>query len=175
MATATETRTATELISHIVNTHHAYLRRELPFFEERLAKMTANHGKERPELFRVQQIILRLRDELLPHLEKEELVLFPYIQDMERALAARVAAAAAPFPSVRFPVRMMMMEHDGAEGLLESLREATGNFSAPDGLCDCGREFYTRLAGLDTDLREHIRLENDVLFPRAIELEEAAR
>ena len=172
MTAATGTRTATQWIEYIVATHHSYLRRELPFFAERLAKMTANHGTERPELFVIQRIMRDLTADLMTHLQKEEMVLFPYISQMEEAIAAGLPIPRAPFPSVRFPVRMMVMEHDNAEGFLEQLRDATLNYTPPDGACGEGREFYARLAALEPDLREHIRLENDILFPRAIEMEE---
>ena len=167
-----ENRSLRELADYVVEKHHAYLRNELPFLEERLAKMCTNHGQDRPELFTVQQHLQDLRDDIIAHLGKEEMILFPYIRQLEEARDTHQPKPTAPFPSVRFPVRMMTMEHDGAEELLLGLRAATGNYAAPAGLCDCGREFYSRLAGLDADLTEHIRIENDVLFQRAIDLEE---
>jgi regulator of cell morphogenesis and NO signaling len=169
------TATLRELIDHIVTTHHAYLRSELPFLEERIAKMCANHGHDRPELFEIQQILQDLRDDLMSHLMKEEQVLFPYVAGLEKARAAAAPAPQACFASVRFPIRMMRMEHDGAQDLLMKLRGVSGNYTAPDFVCGNGREFYTRLEGLERDLKEHIRLENDTLFPRAVELEELGR
>lgn len=164
--TATET-SLSELIDHIVGTHHAYLRSELPFLEERIARMCRNHGDRLPHLFAVQQLLQDLRDDLLAHLEKEEVVLFPYVRGLEQGLAPH-----ACFPSVQFPIRVMLGEHDAAEGLLANLRSVTGNYSTPEGLCQNAAEFYRRLEGLEADLREHIRLENDILFPRAVELEQ---
>ena len=81
----------------------------------------------------------------------------------------------ACFPSVQFPIRMMLMEHDSVKDLLENLRRTTNGYTAPDFACEKGREFFTRLEHLEMDLHEHIRVENEVLFPRAIALEESAR
>jgi regulator of cell morphogenesis and NO signaling len=164
-----------ELADYVVDKHHTYLRNELPALEQRLSKMCSNHGQDRPELFTMQQHLQDLRDDLTAHLGKEEMVLFPYIRQLEEARERGLPHPTAPFPSVRFPVRMMLMEHDGAEELLLGLRSASGNYQAPAGLCDCGREFYSRLAALDADLVEHIRIENDILFPRAIHLEEMGK
>lgn len=161
-----------ELIEHILATHHAYLRTELPVLEERIAKMCANHGKDRPELFAIQQNLQDLRDDLTSHLSKEEQILFPYIARLEQSHTSGGASPDACFPSVRFPIRMMLMEHDGARELLAALRTNSSNYTPPDFVCDKGREFYTRLEALEADLHEHIRIENDVLFPRAVELEE---
>ena len=173
MPIQTPSTTLTELIQHIIDTHHVYLRNELPFLEARIAKMCANHGQDRPELYAIQQILQDLRDDLTSHLLKEEQVLFPYIRGLEEADRTGMPAPEACFPSVRFPIRMMLMEHDGAKELLANLRSTSANYTPPDFACDNGREFYTRLEGLEKDLHEHIRVENEELFPRAIELEEA--
>jgi regulator of cell morphogenesis and NO signaling len=165
-------QTLRDLTTSIVETHHAFLRNELPFLEERIAKMATNHGQERPELFSIQQMLQDLRDDIFGHLMKEEEILFPYIVQLESAAAGQGEAPHGCFPSVQFPIRMMLMEHDSATVLLANLRAASDNFTAPAGFCARGQEFYTRLAALDADLREHIRVENDILFPRAIALEE---
>lgn len=162
------TQSLSEVIDHIVGTHHAFLRNELPFLEARIAKMATNHGDERPELFGIQQMLQDLRDDLFAHLMKEEQILFPYIAQLE----AGPEPPRGCFSSVQFPIRMMLMEHDNATVLLANLRAATDNYTPPAWVCDRGAEFFTRLAALDADLREHIRIENDVLFPRAIALEE---
>jgi regulator of cell morphogenesis and NO signaling len=168
-ANAWALRTMTE---GIIRTHHDYLRTELPFLEERIAKMCTNHGQEHPEMFRVQQILQDLRDDLTGHLAKEESILFPYIAELEEAVVNGRPVTHACFPTVRFPIRIMLMEHDAAGQLLENLRYATTDYTPPAGLCDCGREFYQRLQVLDADLREHIRTENEDLFPAAVRLEE---
>ena len=163
----------TALMARIVNTHHVYLRRKLPRLEEIMAKMTGNHGRERPELFTIQQLLQDLRDDLTAHLAKEEQILFPFVERLERSRESGGPAPAACFQSVQFPIRVMFAEHDRAETLLAELRSATGNYNPPKGACDCYARFFEGLANLETDLLEHIRVENQELFPRAVQLEEA--
>ncbi|MBS1873829.1 MAG: hemerythrin domain-containing protein [Acidobacteria bacterium] len=160
-----------DVIEHVVSTHHVYLREELPYLERMIGKMAANHGKDTPFLVTAQRIILELKEDLLAHLAKEEQVLFPYVAQLEEAGAAPEAC----FPSVQYPIRMMMMEHDGATDLLVNLRRVTNGYTAPDFACENGRAFFTRLAAFEADMYEHIRVENQVLFPRAVELEESGR
>lgn len=165
----------TSIIQHVMDTHHVYLRSELPFLEERIAKMCANHGKDRPELFTIQQLLHNLKDDLLDHLAKEEQILFPYATALEAALEKGTPLPHACFPTVQAPIRVMHMEHDAAQDLLQQLRATTANYADPGCYCENGTEFYRRLAALDADLHEHIRVENDVLFPRAVQLEESVR
>lgn len=161
------------LISHIIETHHVYLRRELPRLEATVGKMSANHGHERPELFQIQQLLQDLQDDISAHLLKEEQVLFPYVAGLERSIDTLEPPPVACFPSVQFPIRMMFMEHDRAQALLLELRSATANYTPPKGVtCDCAASFYKGLADLEADLLEHIRVENEELFPRAVALEE---
>jgi regulator of cell morphogenesis and NO signaling len=169
---ATAAQSLSELTTSIVATHHTFLRNELPFLEERIAKMATNHGQDRPELFSIQQMLQDLRDDLFEHLMKEEDILFPYIVRLEAAVVRGSAKPHGCFPTIQAPIRMMLMEHDGATVLLANLRAASDNYTAPPGFCERGQEFYSRLEALDADLREHIRIENEVLFPRAIALEE---
>jgi regulator of cell morphogenesis and NO signaling len=169
------TQSLTSIIQHVLDTHHVYLRSELPFLEERLAMMCANHGKDRPELFTLQQLLQNLRDDLMDHLAKEEQILFPYAAALEAALEKGAPMPQACFPTVQAPIRVMHMEHDAARDLLQQLRAASANYADPGCFCENGAEFYRRLAALDADLQEHIRIENEVLFPRAVQLEESVR
>lgn len=173
--TAATSESLRAMSTRIVETHHTYLRREMPRLEAIIAKMTANHGEERPALFQIQQLLQDLQDDLFSHLAKEEQVLFPFIQGLEDSLENGGPAPHGCFPSVRFPVRMMFLEHDRAQNILKELRAVTGNYNPPKGSsCDCATKFYQGLADLEADLLEHIRVENETLFPRAIELEERA-
>ncbi len=168
------TQSVQSLIQHILDTHHAYMRSELPFLETRIAKMCANHGQTRPELFQIQQLLQNLRDDIIPHLEKEEQILFPYASALEASLTTGSPAPHACFPSVQYPIRVMHNEHDTVEGILKELRAVSSNYSVPPGFCENGAEFYNRLAAMEADLHEHIRVENEVLFPRCLELEATA-
>jgi len=102
---------------------------------------------------------------------KEEQVLFPYVQRMEENALAGEAAPPAMFGSVLNPVRMMMQEHDGAGDALRSLRSLTKDYALPEDACISYRTLYQALEGFETDLHQHIHLENNILFPRAVAME----
>ena len=162
-------RTAGELIDFIVDTHHAYTRAAFERLGPLVAKVAGKHGDRHPELARVAATLEELADDLGPHMMKEERVLFPYI----RALEAPGRAPSAPFGTVSNPVQMMMREHDRAAESLVDLAAATANFSPPEDACASFRALYAGLAELRLDLLKHISLENNVLFPKAVALEEA--
>ncbi len=169
----TSTHTVASLIQHIVQKHHVYMRNELPFLEARIAKMAGNHGEQRPELYTIQQLLQNLRDDIFSHLDKEEQVLFPYAVALEASHTTGAPAPHACFPSVHFPIRVMLTEHDTASGILAELRAVSSNYTVPEWVCDNGAEFFRRLEAMDKDLHEHIRVENEELFPRCIEMEGA--
>jgi regulator of cell morphogenesis and NO signaling len=158
----------TALIGHIVDRHHVYLRRELPQIEARVEKVVANHGASNPNLHRVREVFLALRDELMSHMMKEENILFPFIQQME---AGRPGPSC--FGTVANPIRMMHFEHDNAGAALAEMRQLTNGFAAPESGCAGFRALMHDLSGLEADLHQHIHLENNLLFPRALELEQA--
>jgi regulator of cell morphogenesis and NO signaling len=163
-----------ELIDHIVKTHHKFTREEIVRLRALLDKVCSKHGERHSELLSVRETFAGLAQELTLHLMKEENVLFPYITRMEEATTEKEPVLPPPFGSVQNPVRMMMQEHDGAGEALRQIRAATGNFTAPDDACISYRTLYQALEGFEADLHQHIHLENNILFPRAIEMEESA-
>ena len=163
-----------DLIRHILDTHHVYTREESSRIQALLEKVCAKHGENHPEVLEVRALFLRLDADLQPHLLKEEQILFPYILRLEAARAAGGTAPFAPFGTVNNPVRMMMFEHDTAGDLLRELRAAARDFRLPEGACMTFRALYGALEDFEKDLHQHIHLENNVLFPRAVELEAAA-
>lgn len=160
-----------ELIDHIVSTHHAYVKSEVPRLEQLLAKVCTVHGQNHPELNVIREAFTGLGLELSMHLMKEESILFPYIADMERAATSRQPRRQPPFGTVKNPVQMMVMEHDSAGEALRAIREASQDFSAPADACISYRTLYSALLEFEADLHQHIHLENNILFPRAIALE----
>jgi regulator of cell morphogenesis and NO signaling len=162
-----------ELLAHIQSTHHAYTRAEIARLGPLFDKVCAVHGENHPELARLREVFNGLAEELTTHLMKEEMVLFPYIVRMEEAVVAKEPVLPPPFGSVRNPVAMMMSEHDGAGSALRSMREISGGYVAPIDACISFRTLYQALAALEADLHQHIHLENNVVFPRAIEMERA--
>jgi regulator of cell morphogenesis and NO signaling len=160
-----------DLIGHITTTHHAFVREESPRIQALAAKVVGVHGNRHPELRQVQEIFAALAEELRVHLMKEEQMLFPYISLMEESVLAGEPAPPAMFGTVANPVRMMTQEHDGAGYALRSLRSITSNYSIPQDACISYRTLYQALQDFEADLHQHIHLENNVLFPRAIAME----
>jgi regulator of cell morphogenesis and NO signaling len=161
-----------DLIGHIITTHHVFIREESPRIEALAAKVVGVHGKNHPELLQVQQIFSALAEELRVHLMKEEQMLFPYISLMEESRLAGEPAPPAMFGTVVNPVRMMMQEHDGAGEALRALRSVTADYTVPDDACISYRTLYGALDRYEADLHQHIHLENNVLFPRAVAMED---
>jgi regulator of cell morphogenesis and NO signaling len=151
----------------IVDIYHRYTREELATLAPLANKVLSVHGEQRPELAEVVTLVRELTDDMLPHMIKEEQILFPYVEQME-------AGNAPPpfFGTVKNPIRMMMLEHDRVGDLLSQLRKVTGDYSAPSSACFSYRELYRRLAELELRTHEHIHIENNIYFPRAVALEE---
>ena len=160
-----------DLIAHIQGTHHVFVRGECPRISALAEKVVGVHGKNHPELAEVQAVFSGLAGELSVHLMKEEQILFPYIVRLEESSIAGEPAPPAMFGTVVNPVRMMMQEHDGAGEALREMREATKNYSLPEDACASYRALYEALQGFEADLHQHIHLENNILFPRAVAAE----
>ena len=155
--------------------HHAYCREEGQRLQPLLAKVVSKHGEHHPELSQVQDLFTALHNELSMHMMKEEQMLFPYIIGLEESAKHKSAPPRAPFGTVQNPVRMMVQEHDDAGRLLKDIRTLTGNFTAPQDACTSFKALYQGLDALEADLHQHIHLENNILFPHAIALEDATR
>jgi len=160
-----------DLIKHIVHTHHVFTENELVRLDSLTKKVISAHGENHPELRTVGELLDRLAADLTPHMFKEEQVLFPYMSALAKANAENHAAPFAPFGTVNNPVRMMMMEHEAVGELLRDLRNVTSNYTAPSDGCISYRTLYAAFEALEKDLHQHIHLENNILFPRAVELE----
>jgi len=160
-----------ELIAHIVRTHHVYVRTQIPEVERLTDKVYAKHGENHPELAKIRNVFHDLGQELMTHLMKEENILFPYVERMEDSVIGREPVLPPPFGTVQNPVRMMEHEHDVAGIALRSLRETTNGYVPPADACTSFRALYQALENFEKDLHQHIHLENNVLFPRAVEME----
>jgi regulator of cell morphogenesis and NO signaling len=145
------------LIDHILERYHRKLWAEMPRLRDLARKVEAAHGPKDPERFRLlTQTVDQLCGELEPHMHKEEQILFPWI-------AAGRGASAGP------PIRVMLMEHEAAAELLSRLRLLTDGFQVPEEACATWRALWQGLEDLETELKEHIHLENNILFPRALQ------
>jgi regulator of cell morphogenesis and NO signaling len=162
-----------DLVSHITTTHHKYTRNEIARLGPLFAQVCSVHGNNHPELLQLRDIFGRLSQELASHLMKEEMVLFPYIIRMEEAVIEKAPIPPPPFGTVQNPVAMMEHEHDSAGHALRAMREISQGYTAPADACVSYQTLYKGLAELEADLHQHIHLENNILFPRAIEMEKA--
>lgn len=163
-----------DLVQHLLDTHHIFTRTELARLEKLMDKVRGVHGVRHPELVKAEAVLHSLQQDLSQHLVKEERVLFPYITALDAALAAGKPAPVPMFGTVRNPIRMMSLEHDTAGELLRELRHITNEYALPADACGSFRALYQGLQELEADLHQHIHLENNLLFPRAIALEGGA-
>ena len=161
------------LMDHIVGTHHEYLKLELPRLAGKAAKLVKSRAEKHGDssLVPLLETFLELKSELESHMWKEEVVLFPLIRNMEAAATAGVKAPPAHCGSVNNPIRVMEHEHASAERALKEMRRITNNYTVPDTACETYRTLFEALGVLEADLHQHIHLENDILHPRASELE----
>ncbi len=165
-----------ELIDHILDRHHNFLREHLPKIHERLERiLNKKKGEELcgfiPELSRT---FFSLEDELYAHLMKEEQILFPHIKRLEAAVAAGEPPPAFHCGTVRGPIAQMEHEHAGGKQALETMRRLTDSYRIEESSCGNRRALFADLEALERDLLEHMHLENDILHPRAIALETGA-
>jgi regulator of cell morphogenesis and NO signaling len=161
-----------ELARHILATHHAFLKLELPAIGNRLNKVHSVHGARDPKtLDRLLEVFGALRGEMEMHMHKEETVLFPVIEQYGRAEAQGQPMPPTPFGSIANPIAMMEREHVSAGDALGEIRALTQSFRLPPYACTTVGALYEGLQALEADLHVHIHLENNILFPRSIALE----
>lgn len=158
-------------IELIVEKHHSFTRNEIARLKPLMEKVAGKHGEKHPFLLKLREVFNALSADLLPHMQKEEFVLFPYIIDMENAAKRELAIQQPPFGTVQNPVRMMNAEHEEAGLLLKEIRAITTDFAPPADCCPSFKALYFGLEELEKDLHHHIHLENNILFPKAVELE----
>ena len=160
-----------ELIDYILEKHHIYTKDEMERLKPLFEKVITAHAENHPELVQMGELFQRLCADLKPHMFKEEQILFPYIVELERLVSQKRPAPFAPFGTVGNPIRMMMTEHDTAGDLLRALRELSSDYTVPTDCCLSYETLYQALEALELDLHQHIHLENNLLFPRALEME----
>jgi regulator of cell morphogenesis and NO signaling len=162
---------AAQLIRHIVGAHHAYVRAELPRLLPMAEKVVKKHGPVHPEYTQVERDLRQLAAELTQHLGKEELILFPYIESLEKSRNSAGSAPHACFGTVESPIQAMVHEHEAAGALLEDMRASTLGFTPPAGACPTLVGLLHGLDAFERDLHRHVHLENNLLFPMAIAME----
>lgn len=161
----------TRLIRHIVRVHHQRVRQDLPRLAEMARKVAAKRGDRAPELHRVAELADKLHQEMYAHIQKEEEVLFPFISQMDQESISAYPAAHACFRSVAHPILMMEQEHESVDRIMAEIVRLTNHFEVPPSACITHTALFAGLREFQADLSQHVHLENDVLFPRAMQME----
>ncbi len=159
-----------KLIQHIVRKHHTYCRQEVPRLKALAQKVKSRHGENHPELVEIAAIFEALGNDMVVHMLKEEQVLFPYIAGVEHAAAAGSEQPHPFFGHISNPVKAMVEDHEEAGAMLRRLRELSGDYKPPLGACPSYQGLFQGLAEFEKDMHEHVHLENNILFPRAMKL-----
>jgi regulator of cell morphogenesis and NO signaling len=159
------------LADYIVNTHHSYVHKTLPDIKAYAEKVMRVHGNRHTELLRIHQLVEEIYAELMAHMVKEEKVLFPYIKELVAVKNNTQPLHAAAFGTVQNPINMMEMEHELVGKNLEEIRQLSNNYLLPEDACASYSLLYRMLDEFEEDLHLHIHLENNILFPKALEIE----
>jgi regulator of cell morphogenesis and NO signaling len=159
------------LADYIVQTHHKYVIKAMPLIFEYSQRVAKVHGAEHPETIEAAAIFVKIMDELNRHMMKEENVLFPYIKHLSKQNKSEKINSQPPFGTVKNPINMMEHEHDIVGEMMGNIRKVTNNYTLPDDACNSYRYAYAKLQEFEEDLHQHIHLENNILFPKAIGLE----
>jgi regulator of cell morphogenesis and NO signaling len=162
-----------ELTRHICEKHHRYVRQAIPLIQNLLAKVQAKHSENHPEIKDVEGFFLTVGEEMTMHMQKEEHILFPYIEAIERAAAGKETWERPFFQTIQNPIHAMMQEHDAAGELVKRIRKASSDYTIPPEACASYQALYRELHQFEADLHQHVHLENNILFPRAVALEAA--
>jgi regulator of cell morphogenesis and NO signaling len=162
-----------DLTRHIRERHHRYVREAIERVQPLLGKVVAKHGKNHSELTDIQRLFAEVAREMFMHMQKEEQILFPYVDALEKANSAHGSVEPPFFQTVRNPIHAMMKDHDAAGELVKQIRRASSEYTAPADACTSYKALYQDLREFEADLHQHVHLENNILFPRSVEMETA--
>lgn len=160
------------LADYIEKTHHRYVEEKTQTLLPFLNKLCKVHGANHPELFEINDLFMGCAGELAQHMKKEELMLFPFIKKMAKAALSEEQIAKPQFGTVQNPIAMMMAEHETEGDRFVKIAALTNNYTPPADACNTFRVTYAMLADFEQDLHKHIHLENNILFPSALLLEQ---
>jgi regulator of cell morphogenesis and NO signaling len=159
------------LVDHIINVHHVYVEENLPLLLQYSDKVMKVHGHHDTELLEINDLVKSVVSELAAHMKKEELILFPFIKKMTAAQKEGTKLPRPTFGTVDNPIAMMEDEHDHAGELFRKMAKLSNNFSPPAHACNTYKAFYAKLEEFENDLHLHVHLENNILFPKAKQME----
>jgi len=161
------------LIDYIIQTHHEYVIKTIPEILAMAQKVVEAHGTKHAELATIQSLFQQLSNEMLLHMKKEELVLFPYIKKLAQAESDEKGVERPDFGSITTPISVMETEHETAGIMLKRLSKLSNNYTPPNDACNTFRLFFDKLKEFEADLHTHVHLENNILFPKTIALEQS--
>ena len=163
--------TLTQLSEYIVYTHHSYVKKEMPQILSLLQKVSSKHGNRNPELHKITFLFTELSFEMISHLRKEELALFPRIKKLEKYSSVQPSFEGEIFEYIKLPIINMEAEHEDAGNKMNEIRLLTNNYTPPANACTSYKIMYACLHAFEIDLHQHVHLENSILFPKALALE----
>jgi len=159
------------LSDYIINTHHKYVAEANALIIQYSDKVAKVHGHHYKEVIEINELFHALAEELQMHMRKEEMILFPYIKQLAMMQRNEIPASPPPFGTIQNPIRMMEAEHDNAGDIIKKIASLSNNFTPPEEACNTYRALYAKLEEFQNDLFQHIHLENNILFPKAIKME----
>lgn len=159
------------LVDYIVNVHHKYVSNAIPLLLEYTTKVSKVHGAAHEEVIAIADLFREASEELISHMGKEENILFPYIKQLADKANDEQPTAACSFGSVQNPIRMMEHEHEVVGDIFKTIRELSNDYTPPEEACATYKVSYLKLKEFEEDLHQHIHLENNILFPKSVELE----
>ncbi|PKV49264.1 regulator of cell morphogenesis and NO signaling [Aquimarina sp. MAR_2010_214] len=159
------------LADYIEKTHHRYVEEKIPIVTQYLGKLCKVHGGRHQELLEIYELFHQAGGELTQHMKKEEIILFPFIRKMVTSLAQNNTVQPPHFGTVENPIGMMMQEHDNEGERFRKIASLTDNYTPPEDACNTYRVTFSLLEEFEKNLHLHIHLENNILFPKAVELE----
>lgn len=161
------------LADYIEKKHHRYVQEKSMEIKPYLDKICQVHGGHHPELYEINELFTASAGELAKHMKKEELVLFPFIRKMVKAQLSKTPIATPQFGTVQNPIQTMMAEHDNEGERFRQIESLSNGYAPPADACNTYRVTLSLLKEFEDDLHLHIHLENNILFPKAAELEKA--
>ncbi len=168
---AFQTMSLDALATHIEDRHHSYVRESIPVLLAYLSKINKVHGMRHPELNELFMLFVSCAEELTGHMVKEETILFPAIKGMARASERGGKISPFFFGALIRPISEMEREHAMEGARFSRIAELTNDFTPPEDACTTYRVSFMKLQEFMNDLHTHIHIENNILFPKAIELE----
>jgi regulator of cell morphogenesis and NO signaling len=158
--------TAEQLINYIVTHHHSYVKQVVPTIYQHSQRVAAKHGDRFPYMIQVAELFGEVAEEMGAHMQKEEMILFPRIKQLE-AMIVSSEADKGNLPYISSPINVMEEEHEHAGNLLAEIRRLTDDYTAPANACTTFRITLAELKEFEEDLHKHVHFENNILFPLA--------